>query len=72
MPPRHRRDRGARLQCLTHNTPFERLRGVALIRDRALEVPETMPLRLIHFDSKGEERRSLQIEADALGLRIPR
>ena len=48
--------------------PGETVEGVAVLRDRGLRAPPTMPLVLRHRDPEGLERASQRVESDTAGL----
>lgn len=48
--------------------PGETARGVALVRDRRLQVPPSMPLRMRHLDPTGMEQESFRLDLGSEGL----
>jgi uncharacterized protein YfaS (alpha-2-macroglobulin family) len=48
--------------------PGETVKGLALVRDRNLQVPPTMPLLLRHRDPQGRDRGSVRLEMDEDGV----
>lgn len=48
--------------------PGETVNGVAVVRNRNLQLPPSMPLILRHRDPRGIEQRSVRVETAELGL----
>src|SRR5437867_1713860 len=48
--------------------PGETVQGVAVVRDRSLQPPPSMPLLLRHKDPEGRDRGTVKLEMDGHGL----